>query len=166
MSMSRKLSNFLEKKHFNYAHIEHSKAVTASALAAKLRCPQACLAKNIVVNIDGRLYMALLPASEKIDLHALKDETRAHHLNIASERELKEVFPDCDLGAIPAFGNFYDFKVIISDHLLKSEKIYFNAGTYTDAIMCRTDEFIKMVHPVIANFSEKHVEYDDIRWHA
>ncbi len=166
MSISKKLSNFLEKKHFNYAHIEHSKALTASALAARLKCPQDCLAKNIIVKIDGNLYMALLPASEKIDLHALRDETKSHHLNLVSEAELMNVFPECDLGAVPAFGNLYEYKVIISDHLLKSEKIYFNAGTYTDAIMCRTDEFIKLVHPVIANFSQKHVEYDDMRWHA
>jgi Ala-tRNA(Pro) deacylase len=166
MSITKKLSNFLEKKHFNYAHIEHSKAITATALAAKLRCPPGCLAKNVLVKIDGKLFMALLPASEKIDLHALKDETKAHHVHLVSEKELKESFPDCDLGAVSAFGNYYDHKVIISDHLLHSEKIYFHGGTYTDAIMCRTDEFLKLVHPVIASFSAKHVEYDDMRWHA
>ena len=165
MSMPRKVAVYLDKSKFSFAQIEHDKVYTAKGLAAKLHCSQDSLVKNILVRMDGELAMVLLPASEKIDVQALRAETNIHNLKLLSEREIEEEFPDYDLGEIPPFANLLNCKIYLSDHLLRSETLYFNVGTYTDAIACKTKDYIQLEHPKIVNFSEKYNEFNDIRWH-
>lgn len=165
MSIPRNIAVFLDKTKFVFAQIEHDKAYTAKGLAAKINCSQDKLVKNIIVRMDGELAMVLLPASEKIDIQMLREEINIHNIKLLTEREMRKEFPEYDLGEVPPFASINKCKLYLSDHLLRSDTLYFNVGSYTDAISCKTRDYIKLEHPVIVNFSEKYNEYNDVRWH-
>ena len=107
----QKLKEFLDSHNIKYVVISHSVAYTAQGVAALTHISGRELAKAVIVNIDGSLAMALLPASLHIDLSQLRSAASANNVALASEDEFKERFPDCETGAMPPFGNLYDMPV-------------------------------------------------------
>jgi Ala-tRNA(Pro) deacylase len=103
----KRLKEFLDKEGVAYVVISHSPAYTAQGVAKAARLSGNALAKVVVVKINGNMGLAVLPAPCKIDLGHLKTAVKASSLEIATEEEFKNVFPDCDLGAMPPFGNLY-----------------------------------------------------------
>lgn len=146
------LKEYLDQHGVKYVVITHSKAFTMQEIAATTHIPGKELAKTVVVNIDGRLAMAVLPASQKVDLELLREELGAREVTLAKEREFRDHFPDCEPGAMPPFGNLYDLDVYVADTLAEDEEIAFNAGSHTELVRMAYRDFEGLVQPRVVHF--------------
>ena len=145
----RKLTEFLDNEGVKYQTISHSPAFTAQEVAASAHVPGKELAKTVMVKVDDEMAMAVLPAYDRVDLDRLQEATGAKRVELASEREFKELFPECELGAMPPFGNLYGVKVYVDDSLAEDEEIAFNAGTHTELMRLSYRDFERLVHPKV-----------------
>jgi Ala-tRNA(Pro) deacylase len=146
MSESR-LKEFLDKEHVKYVTINHSPAFTAQEIAATAHIPGKELAKTVVVKIDGEMAMMVTAANEQVKLNSLKESLGANAVDLASEYEFKDAFPDCETGAMPPFGNLYGMKVFVSQALREDDQIAFNAGSHSELIRLPYTEFERLVEP-------------------
>ena len=151
----KKLKEFLDANHIKYVSITHSPAYTAQQIAASAHIPGKELAKTVMVKIDGRLAMAVLPASQKVDFDLLRQASGAGKVELATEGEFRETFPECELGAMPPFGNLYDMAVYAAAQLAADEEIAFNAGSHIELIKLSYKDFERLVRPKVANISHK-----------
>jgi len=150
-----KLKGFLDSKEVKYVTIRHSTAYTAQEIAASAHIPGKELAKTVIVKIDDKLAMTVLPASFKIDFNHLKSLTGASKVELATEEEFKYRFPGCEIGAMPPFGNLYDLDVFVAKSLTDDEEIAFNAGSHSELIRLSYADFERLVGPKILKFSLK-----------
>jgi Ala-tRNA(Pro) deacylase len=149
----RKLKEYLESNHIRYRSVMHMPSYTAQEIAASAHISGKNVAKTIVVKIDGTMAMIVLPASKKIDLGLLKQKVGADIVDLAEEQEFERMFPDCDPGAMPPFGNLYGMDVIVEDKLTEDEEIAFNAGSHTELIKMGYKDFERLVNPKRAHIS-------------
>jgi Ala-tRNA(Pro) deacylase len=149
----RKLEEFLDGKGINYVRITHSTAYTAQETAVAAQIPGKGLAKTVILKTDGKMIMAVLPASRKLDLGLLREAIGANTVEIANETEFKDMFPECDIGAMPPFGNLYGMDVISERILAENEEIAFNAGSHTELVKLSYKDFLELVKPKVASFS-------------
>lgn len=148
MSLNR-LKEFLDSQHIKYVVISHSVAYTAQGIAALTHIPGKDLAKTVVVRINGKLALAVVPASCQVDLALLKTATRATTIALASETEFRASFPDCETGAMPPFGNLYDMATFVDERLSRDKEIAFNAGTHRELIRLGWDDFERLAKPSV-----------------
>ena len=153
---ANRLTNLLAKEHIKYVTIPHASAFTAQETAASAHISGINFAKTVIVKIDGKLAMAVLPAQYKIHLGLLKHETEARHVALASEEDFVGIFPECETGAMPPFGNLYGMDVYVEDSLLNDEEIVFNAGSHTELIKLSYHDFMRLVQPKIVRFTTLH----------
>jgi len=151
-----KVRAFLDQHHTKYVVISHSKAYTAQGVAAVTHIPGQELAKTVIVKLDGALAMAVLPASYQVDLPAIKKATGVSEAVIATEREFKQHFPDCETGAMPPFGNLYGLPVYADESLTRDVEIAFNAGSHLELIQMSCADFVNLVKPLVLKFSTRH----------
>src|SRR5438874_5591218 len=147
------LREFLDSHNVRYIVISHSPAFTAQGIAALAHIPGKELAKTVMVKMDDSLVMAVLPASFHVDLRRLKAEAMATTVELASELEFKNRFPDCETGAMPPFGNLYGLRVFADQSLIRDKEIAFNAGTHRELVRLGFDDFVRLVNPKIASFA-------------
>jgi Ala-tRNA(Pro) deacylase len=152
MPMSR-LRHCLDNNNIKYVTIKHSPAYTAREIAESAHIQGKGLAKTVMVKIDGRMAMAILPASEKVDLSLLKQAAGASKTRLAREDEFKDKFPECELGAMPPFGNLYGMEVFAAETLAAGEEIAFNAGSHTELIRMAYKDFERLVQPRIVKLT-------------
>jgi Ala-tRNA(Pro) deacylase len=149
----KKLKDFLDNKNIKYVTITHSPTYTAQEIAASAHIPGKDLAKTVMIKIDGTMAMAVLPASCKVDFDLLKKAAGASTVGLASEQEFKNLFPECEIGAMPPFGNLYGMEVFVADALAEDEEIAFNAGSHTELIRLAYKDFARVVQPKVATFA-------------
>ncbi len=101
----RKLKEFLDQQGVKYISISHSPAYTAQEVAQSAHITGRDFAKTVIVELDGKMAMAVLPANRKIVLQDLREVTGSDEVKFASEERFRESFPDCETGAMPPFGN-------------------------------------------------------------
>ena len=150
---AKKLKEYLDRHHIKYTSIKHSPAYTAQEIAARSHISGKDMAKTVMVKVDNEMAMAVLPASFKIDFEALMNVTGSAMVDLASEEEFKFIFPDCEIGAMPPFGNLYDLDVYVSEKLAEDNEIWFNAGTHNELIRMHYDDFERLVKPRVFEFS-------------
>ncbi len=150
---AKKLKEFLDKNGVKYATILHSAAYTAQEVAASAHVSGREMAKTVIVKVDNRLAMAVLPATRKVVLQDLRDITGAENVSFATEAEFRARFPDCEVGAMPPFGNLYEMDVFVASSLAEDELIAFNAGSHTEVVQMAFQDFDRLVRPVVLNFS-------------
>ena len=149
----KKLKEYLDKFDVPYVTITHSQAFTAQQIAASAHIPGKNMVKTVIVMINGQMAMAVLPASFYVDLSLLKEITGEGNVRLASEMEFKDAFPDCEVGAMPPFGNLYNIPVYVAKVLTEQEEIAFNAGTHTEVIQMKYRDYEKLVHPRVVKFA-------------
>jgi len=149
----QKLKQFLDDNGVRYVTIQHSPTFTAQEIAASAHIPGKELAKTVMVKIDGKMAMAVLPASFKVDMEKLKVATEAGTVELAGEQEFKDMFPACEIGAMPPFGNLYAMDVFAAEVLAEDEEIAFNAGSHTELIRLAYADFERLVHPKVVKIS-------------
>jgi Ala-tRNA(Pro) deacylase len=149
----KKLKEFLDKNKVKYISIKHSPAYTAQEIAESAHISGKNIAKTIIVKVDGKPAMAVLPANNLIDVDLLKDTTGAEYVELAGEKEFQDMFPGCEVGAMPPFGNLFDLPVYVAETLTKDEFIVFNAGTHTELLKMKYRDFSDIVKPLVLKFS-------------
>ena len=154
MSIAWPLKKYLDDQRICYEVLSHQAAHTASERAGALHIERHELAKVIILKVNARFVMVVLPADLKIDLKHVRDVFWTPHVRLATEEEFRTLFPGCDLGAMPPFGNLYGMDVYADGCLTTSEHIVFQAGTYTEAIRLPYGSFVSLVHPFIAEVHE------------
>lgn len=142
-----KLKEFLDSHHIRYTAINHAPAYTAQEVAQSAHIPGQEMIKSVILKIDGNMKMIVLPATEKVDFELIRNLTHAHKVELASEYEFNSRFPDCELGAMPPFGNLFGMDVLMADSLNKLDEMAFNAGTHTEILKSHIKDFVKYVKP-------------------
>jgi len=149
----RKLKEYLDGNKIKYVTISHSSAFTAQEIAASAHIPGKKLAKTVLIKVDGKMAMAVLPASDKVDFDLLKETIGNENIRLAYEQEFMDKFPDCEIGAMPPFGSLYGMDVYVSKSLTEDEEIAFNACTHSELIKMSYNDFKNLVNPKILDFS-------------
>jgi len=153
---SARVKEFLDKQHVPYQSIRHPPVYTTQEVAAVTHIPGQEVAKTVLVWLDEELTMVVVPASVRVNLDMLREESGAHRIELASERDFRDIFPGCEVGAMPPFGNLYGLKVYVADTLSRDEEIAFNAGTHTEVIRIRYHDFERLVHPCVVGVTTLH----------
>ena len=144
---AEKLREFLDSQNVKFVSIKHSRAYTAQEVAASAHIPGKEIAKTVMVKLDGRMAMCVLPASAQADLDLLKEVSGVENVEIAHEHEFIRSFPDCEVGAMPPFGNLYGMDVFVSRELAEDAEIAFNAGSHTELFRLSYEDFERLVCP-------------------
>ena len=144
-----KLREYLDSHNIQYLVVSHSVAYTAQGIASLVHVSGKKLAKTVIVKIDGLLAMAVVPASHHVDLDLLRAAAGAGMVEVASEQEFKDAFPDCETGAMPPFGNLYDIPVYADLSLGEQEEINFNAGTHRELVRMAWRDLVRLVNPQV-----------------
>jgi Ala-tRNA(Pro) deacylase len=147
------LKQHLDKNRVKYVTIAHSPAFTAQEVAATAHVPGREMAKTVMVKLDGKIVMVVLPASERVVFDLLRDAVGARSAELASEAEFASLFPGCERGAMPPFGNLSGLDVYVDRDLASDEAIAFNAGSFTEVIRMRYADFARLVQPKVAKFA-------------
>ncbi len=151
----RKLKEFLDSNKIKYVSVKHSLAYTAQEIAASAHIRGKELAKTVMVSLDGKTAMAVLPASYRVDLERLKKAAGAKKIELLTERDFQDMFPECEVGAMPPFGNLYGMDVYVATSLAEDDEIAFNAGSHTELIRIAYKDFERLVKPKVLEFSFK-----------
>ena len=146
---TEQLKEFLDTEGVRYVSIKHSPAYTAHEIAESAHIKGKDLAKTVIVKVDEKFCMAVLPASYHVHMGHMQDALRAHSIALATEAEFKNMFEDCELGAMPPFGNLYDMDVYVAKELTEDEEIAFNAGSHTELVKLAYSDFEKLVKPTV-----------------
>ena len=153
-----KLRTFLDENNIKYTTISHSKAYTAQQVAQSAHISGKDMAKTVMIVIDGRMAMAVLPASRHVDFDLIKEAIGIKPITLANEEEFKSFFPSCEVGTMPPFGNLYDMEVYVDKSLAKDHQIAFNAGSHTELVQLAYQDFQNLVKPYVIEFvMEEHV---------
>ena len=150
-----KIKEFLDSKGIKYIIVTHAPAYTAQEIAALAHIPGRELAKTVIVRVDGDLAMAVIPASYVVDFERLKAAAGAGEVKLSSEDEFKSRFTECEVGAMPPFGNLYDMPVWVDRALTEDREIAFNAGSHKELFRMAYSDFEKLVKPKVAEFAAR-----------
>ncbi len=148
------LSAYLRRKRIPFQTIHHSPAFTAQELAASEHVSGDQVAKTVVVKVDGEFRLLVLPASYVVRMDRLRESLEAEQVELADEEELAQLFPDCELGAMPPMGREYNLETIADEHLSDAEEIIFQSGRHDEAVRMRWSDFERLEQPQLANFAE------------
>ncbi len=149
----RKVKELLDAENIKYVTVSHSVAYTAQEVAARAHVRGKNLAKTVIVKIDGKMAMVVLPSTYKVDFDLLTEATGATDVELATEAEFKDMFPDCEVGAMPPFGNLYGLDVYVAKTLAEDDEIAFNAGTHAELIKLPYAEYERLVKPKVVKIS-------------
>jgi Ala-tRNA(Pro) deacylase len=150
--MNIRLRELLEKEKVWYEHEVHRTAYTAQEVAAEEHVPGKMVAKTVVIKVDDHFALAVLPASARTNFARLKAALGAKEVRLASELEFTGLFPDCEVGAMPPFGNLYGVPVYVDTSLTSDDEIVFNAGTHQDTIRMKYADFERLALPTVFPF--------------
>jgi Ala-tRNA(Pro) deacylase len=153
MPIPRQISDYLDSQHVWYRTSKHPLAFTAQGLAHVQHVSGKLLAKAVMIKADNRMVMAVLPASHRIEFGEFQQLLHAGSIRLASEEEFKDLFPDCELGALPPLGNLYHIEVWIDRALHEHPSILFTAGTHIETIEMSYADFERLVQPRVGTFS-------------
>lgn len=150
-----KLTSFLDDNNIEYAVINHSPAFTAREVGATTHVLRREVAKTVVVKLGNDMAMAVLAASRRIDLQRLAAAAGVEQAVLADESEFEGIFPNCEVGAMPPFGNLYGMHVYVDEMLTEDDDIVFNACSHSQAIQMTYDDYARLVEPCVAQFAVK-----------
>jgi Ala-tRNA(Pro) deacylase len=147
-----RLEAYLREKQVPFDVRHHLRAITAQEVAASEHVPGKMLAKTVMVLADGKMVMLALPAPYQVDVDKA-GKVLGGEVRLAKEEEFENTFPDCEVGAMPPFGNLYEVPVYVEVALAEDETIVFRAGTHTDTMSLSYADFERLVEPTIAEFA-------------
>lgn len=153
MALNERLKRFLEKEEVAYETLPHNEAFTAREVAAESHVSERELAKVVTVEEHGRHpLMVVLPAACRLDLTALRHAFLRHKLALAREEKVARLYPDCEIGAMPPFGNLYGLPVFADNCFHRDGAIVFQAGNHHEVVRMTYADFARLVRPVVGEF--------------
>ncbi|MGR9105996.1 MAG: aminoacyl-tRNA deacylase [Gammaproteobacteria bacterium] len=144
---AQRLKNYLDQEGVKYLTISHSMAFTALEIAKSSHIPSKEMAKTLVLEIQGQPAITVIPAVEKFDLNILKQAFETEDVALTGEQKFAKLFPDCEVGAMPPFGNLYGMETYVAESLSGQEYIAFNAGSHSEVIKMRYRDYENLVTP-------------------
>jgi Ala-tRNA(Pro) deacylase len=154
MSCKERLELYLQEHDIPYQVQEHPLAYTAQDVAYREHIPGKLVAKVVMIYAESKLIMLVLPAPYRVDFARVKQVLGVEQIRLADEVELGLAFPDCEVGAMPPFGNLYQLPVYVEKSLAEDEKIVFPVGTHTQTMSLTYKDFERLVRPTIAEFAQ------------
>jgi Ala-tRNA(Pro) deacylase len=148
-----KIKEYLDSQEVDYTIIEHSPVYTAQEAAASAHISGRLLAKTVMIKIDGEMAMVVLPAACRVKFDRLKKALGANQVELATEEQFKDLFPDCEVGAMPPFGHLYGMEVITDENLSDQVAVAFCAGSHTELVQLAYKDFEKLVKPKVIAFT-------------
>ena len=152
MAMVKRLQQFLDANGVKYEVTPHQVAYTSQEIAAASHVSGKAMAKVVMVKRGEALVMTVLPAACKVGTDRLEKIFGAARPTIAREHEFAGLFPDCDTGAMPPFGNLYGVEVYVDEEVAKNPKIVFQAGNHQELVTMGYADFARLVQPKVAEF--------------
>ena len=153
MTILKKLKDYFEKNQVAYEMGFHPEVFTAQEIAAAQHIPGKEMVKVVMVKADGKMLMLVLPASYQIDMKKLKKLLKAKKIGIAKEKQFEELFPDCEVGAMPPFGNLYSLEIWVDQVLTEDASIVFQAGNHIETVRIKYNDYASLVNPKVGDFS-------------
>lgn len=150
MPCKERLERYLADHDVSFSEQEHRKAYSAQQIAEMEHVPGDQFAKVVMVMADGRPVMTVVPATRWLRLEQASSALGAEEVRLANEWEFAPLFPDCEVGAMPPFGNLYDVPVYVDEALTSEDEIVIQAGTHRDTMRLRYRDFERLAHPVVA----------------
>ena len=150
---AKRLKEFLDSHKVKYVAISHSRAFTAQDVAESAHVSGKELAKTVMVRLDGRTAMAVVPAASRVNFDLLKQAAGARSVELANEKEFKDMFPECEVGAMPPFGKLYGLETYASNRLAEQKEIVFSAGLHTELIRLSYKDFERLAEPKVARLT-------------
>ena len=145
--LSPRLHHFLDERHAPYETLVHPRTITAQCTADAAHIGNRHFAKTLMLKVEGKLAMVVMPAAYRADLVRLSRALAGSSVELAEEAEFKDAFPDCEIGAMPPFGHLYGMPVYVDSRLSGQADIVFNAGSHTDAVRMPYGEFERLAQP-------------------
>jgi Ala-tRNA(Pro) deacylase len=145
--LSEKLKKYLDENGVKYEVLRHGEAYTAQEIAAVMHVHGKMLVKVVILKSDRGFLMLALPADRRVDISALVADLGLKMAALATEDEFKRLFPDCDVGAMPPFGNLYGVPVYVDKSLAEDKYIIFQAGSHSEALKVSYEDFVRLVKP-------------------
>ncbi len=152
MDCKSRLVKYLADHEVDFDLREHEQAFGAQRVAAADDVEGWAFAKVVMITVDGELQMLVLPAPERVDLDVVALAVGGREVSLASERDFADRFRDCELGAMPPFGDLYGIPVVVDTTLAARDRIVFEAGTHTTTIAMRWADYVRLVRPEIVDF--------------
>lgn len=153
MQCKEKLEAYLQQNHVPFQEQQHERAFSAQRVAQAEHVSSKKIAKVVVIYADGKMVELALPASSQANLEMVRQALGAKEVLLADEEDLATAFPDCEVGAMPPFGNLYGLPVYVEKSLTNEDAITFSAGTHTDTISMKYADFANLVHPHMLEFA-------------
>jgi len=153
MAILKRLKEMLDGAKITYEVYNHALAYTAQEIAAKQHVSGNELAKVVMLEADDQLVMGVVRGNDKIGLHIVEESLGARHVRLATEDEFISRFPECEIGAMPPFGNLFGVKVYVDPALAKDEYIYFNAGNHVQTVRLKYKDFARLVQPTVVRLA-------------
>ena len=150
---SPRLQEFLDSHRVAYDTMTHPHAFTAQETATRANLDRHAMAKTVMVRLNGHLAMAVLPSDEWLDVAKLRQASGAREVALCSESDFKDRFPECEVGAMPPFGNLYRMDVYAAESLADDGRIAFNAGSHRELMRMGWNDFERLVHPHVVQMS-------------
>lgn len=154
MPISEKLQRLLQEEKVKYEILPHPKAYTAQEVAHSLHTSGKVCAKAVIITVDGKYHMAVVPAHHKVNLQKVRELLKSIDVRLAREDDLRNLFPDSELGAEPAIGSLYNMPMLIAWQLAEKEDIIFNAGSHTECVKMNYKDYEKLAKPMVGDISD------------
>jgi len=145
----KQLQQYLDEAGVEYVCQQHPETFTAKELASHVQVAGDQVAKTVIVELDGKMAMLVMPATWRVHWDRLMRELETDFVELADEQEFLDCFPDCELGAMPPFGNLFGMSVYCAESLTSQPDIAFAAGSHTESVHMKTSDFLELVKPVV-----------------
>jgi Ala-tRNA(Pro) deacylase len=148
-----KLDEMLTDRHVSFQRLPHRPTYTANRMAQALHVKGHDVAKSVLLRTGHGYVLAVLPATHQVDLARVRRELGEERVEIASEDDVEKVFPDCERGAVPPFGSFYNVPTLMDETLAADEQIVFEGQTHEEAIRMTYRDYEALEHPRHGRFA-------------
>ncbi len=155
MPLNERIRRTLEQKGLRYEVMPHREAFTAQGVAAASHVSGWQMAKVVMGKDDRGFVMAVVPASCRLDLPTFRRISRRKHLVLATEEEMAHLFPDCEPGAMPPFGNLYDVPVYADTCFAPDGDLVFQAGNHHEVVRMSFEDYRQAACPVVTDFCRR-----------
>ncbi|PSF05142.1 deacylase [Marinobacter fuscus] len=146
---AKQLKTFLDEAKVEYMRLTHPPAYTAQQLAHHVRIAGDRVVKTVVIELDGKMAMLVMPATWRVRWDRLSSVLDTDFVDLADEQEFQDRFPDCEVGAMPPFGSLFGMTVYCAEALTEQPELAFAAGSHSESIHMKTRDFLNLVQPVV-----------------
>ena len=147
----QQLKEFLDQANVEYMCLSHPPAYTAQELAHHVKIAGDRIVKTVIIELDGKMAMLVMPATWRIRWDRLSRILDTDFVDLADEQEFQDRFPDCEVGAMPPFGNLFGMTVYCAESLTEQPELAFAAGSHSESLHMKTDDFLELVQPMVLN---------------